>query len=116
MLRTGTLALLLAALASASPAAQMQGVIADWNCVKTMVKNGRAKTLKQNQNCSMMKSYSREGYGLITDDKHYYKLDDAGRNWALKLLKDTTDKDNLRVIVDGDVQGDTIHVTNMSEL
>jgi hypothetical protein len=72
--------------------------------------------LKQNQNCSMMKSYPREGYGLITDDKHYYKLDDAGRNWALKLLKDTTDKDNLRVIVDGDVQGDTIHVTNMSEL
>jgi hypothetical protein len=63
-----------------------------------------------------MKSYSREVYGLITDDKHYYKLDDAGRNWALKLLKDTTDKDNLRVIVDGDVQGDTIHVTNMSEL
>jgi hypothetical protein len=31
-------------------------------------------------------------------------------------LKDTIDKDNLKVVVTGEIEGDTIHVTNMSEL
>ena len=97
-------------------AADLQGVVADWNCVKPMVKNGREKVLKQNHNCSLMTNYSRDGYGLITTEKKFYKLDDAGRAWALKLLKDTPDKDNLRVVVSGDIDGGTIHVKNMSEL
>jgi hypothetical protein len=101
---------------AAASAADVQGVIVDWNCVKPMVKDGRDKVLKQNRNCSLMTNYSREGYGLITVDKKYYKLDDAGRVWALKLLKDTPDKDNLKVVVTGDIDGDTIHVKNMSEL
>jgi hypothetical protein len=97
-------------------AAQMQGVLADWACVQPMVHDGRAKVLKRNSACSLNKNYSRAAYGLITDDKRYYKLDEAGRGWALKLLKDTGDKDNLRVIVTGDIDGDTIHVQSMSEL
>jgi hypothetical protein len=97
-------------------AADLQGVIADWNCVQPMVKNGRDKVLKQNRNCSLMTNYSRESYGLITRDKKFYKLDDAGRAWALRLLKDTRDKDDLKVVVSGDLEGDTIHVKNMSEL
>jgi hypothetical protein len=113
MLRFSTLLLLAAALSSAS---ELQGVIADWNCVKPMVQNGRKKTLKQNRSCSLMGNYSRSGYGVITDDEHFYKLDDAGRKWALRLLKDTIDKDNLKVVVTGEIEGDTIHVTNMSEL
>ena len=113
MLRFSTLLLLIVALSSG---AELQGVIADWNCVKPIVKNGRQRTLKQNQKCSLMSNYSRAGYGVITEDKHFYKLDDAGRNWALRLLKDTPDKDNLKVVITGDIDGDTIHVTNMSEL
>jgi hypothetical protein len=97
-------------------AAEMQGVLADWACVKSMVHDGRAKVLKRNSTCSLNNNYSRAAYGLITDDKRYFKLDDAGREWALKLLKDTGDKDNLRVIVTGDVDGGTIHVQSMSEL
>lgn len=103
------------AVATAS-AADLQGVIADWKCVKPMLKDGRDKVLKQNRNCSLMTSYSRKAYGLITVDQKSYKLDDAGRAWALRLLKDTPDKDNLKVVVSGDIDGDTIHVKNMSEL
>jgi predicted short-subunit dehydrogenase-like oxidoreductase (DUF2520 family) len=97
-------------------AADLQGVLADWNCVKPMVKDGRAKTLKRNHECSLNGNFSRATYGIITDDKHFYKLDDAGRDWALKLLKDTSDKDNLRVVISGSIEGDTVHVQNMSEL
>lgn len=96
--------------------AELQGILADWTCVKPMVKNGRAKVLKQDAHCSLTPQYSRSAYGLILDDKRYYKLDDAGRAWALRLLKDTSNKDSLHVIVTGEVAGDTIHVTNMSEL
>ena len=113
MLRFSTILLLAVAL---SPGAEVQGLIADWNCVQPMVKNGREKTLKHSHGCSLMNNYSRASYGVITDDKHFYKLDDAGRNWALKLLKDTIDKDGLKVVITGDIQGNTVHVTNMSEL
>ncbi len=113
MLSGGCLILGLAGLASA---ADIQGVVADWNCVKPMVKNGRESTLKQNRNCSMMKNYNRSVYGLITDDKKFYKLEDPGNAKIHQLLKGTQDKDNLKVIVTGDIQGDTIKVINISEL
>jgi uncharacterized membrane-anchored protein len=97
-------------------ATDLQGVLADWDCTQQMVQHGRAKTLKQKSSCSLDKNYSRNAYGLITDDKQFFKLDDAGRAWALKLLKDSPDKDNLHVIVSGTVDGNTLHVENMSEL
>lgn len=97
-------------------AAEMQGVIADWNCVQPMVRDGRAKTLKNNRSCSLMKNYDRAAYGLITDDKKFYRLDDPGNNKIRQLLKDTPDKDNLKVVVTGDIQDGAIKVVNVSEL
>lgn len=97
-------------------AADMQGVIAPWDCTKTMVENGRAKTLRDHPNCSLMHNYRRETYGLITGDKKYYKLDDPNNQHILQLLQGTPDKDNLKVVVTGDVDGDTIKVVNMTML
>jgi hypothetical protein len=96
--------------------AEFQGVLADWQCVKAMVDNGRERTLRENKSCSLGNNYSRSTYGLITGGKKFYRLDDAGRDWALRLLKDTHDKDDLHVIVTGTLDGEVIHVTNMSEL
>jgi len=117
MARVAKLALFgLMVAATAAPAADVQGVIVDWNCAKPMLQDGRAKVLRNNANCSLGANYSRAAYGLITVDKKLYKLDDAGRAWALKLLKDTPDKNNLKVVVTGDIDGETLHVKNMSEL
>ena len=116
MVRIGAVALVGGVLALTAPAADIQGVLADWTCVQPMVKDGREKTLLRNQKCSLKTNYSRDAYGLITVDKQFYKLDDAGRGWALRLLKDTADRDNLKVVVTGDVEGDIIHVKSMSEL
>lgn len=102
--------------ACALSAADLQGVIADWNCTQDMAHNGRAKVLKQNRGCSLIKDYHRGAYGLITVDHKYYRLDDNGNKLARQLLADTPDKDNLKVIVSGDIDGDTIKVANMSEL
>jgi hypothetical protein len=97
-------------------ATTLQGIIADWNCTQDMVRDGRAKVLKRKRSCSMMKNYDRDAYGVITIDKKYYRLDDNGNKVARQLLANTPDKDNLKVVISGDIDGDTIKVTNMSEL
>lgn len=111
------------AISSALAATDLQGVVADWSCTQDMVRYGRAKVLKQNRSCSMTKNYDRAAYGLITQDKKFYRLDDNGNKLARQLLANSPDKDNLKVIVTGDIipsqtgaGGDTIKVTNMSEL
>lgn len=101
---------------SVLPATDLQGVITDWNCTQDMVQHGREQVLKQNRNCSMTKNYDRAAYGVITQDKRYYRLDDNGNRLARQLLGKSPDKDNLKVVVTGDIDGDTIKVTNMSLL
>ncbi len=116
MRRTVSISCLILAASGIVSAAEMQGVIADWNCVRPMVRDGRANTLKNNRSCSLMKNYDRAAYGLITDDKKFYRLEDPGNNKIRQLLKDTPDKDNLKVVVTGDIQGETIKVDVISEL
>lgn len=107
---------LLLGLSGMMAAAEMQGVVSDWNCVKAMVRNGRENTLRNDRKCSLIKSYKRAGYGLITDEKKFYKLEDPGNAKIPQLLKDTRDRDNLHVIVTGEIQGGAIKVVNISEL
>jgi len=116
MRRTFSIFGLALALAGLAQTAEIQGVIADWNCTEGMVRNGREKTLRQNHGCSLMKNYTRNAYGLITDDKKFYRLEDPGNQRILELLKNTPDKDNLKVIVHGDLDGNTIKITNLSML
>ncbi len=116
MHRTVLIAWLILAATGIVSAAELQGVIADWNCVRPMVQDGRANTLKNNHSCSLMRKYERAAYGLITDDKKFYRLDDPGNNKIRQLLKDTPDKDNLKVVVTGDIQGEAMKVVNISEL
>jgi hypothetical protein len=115
-LKAFVLSFLVTAFAGELSAATIQGVIADWNCVQTMVREGREKTLRQNHSCSLAKNYRREAYGLITEDKKYYKLDDPGNNRILKILEHSPGKDNLHVVVTGDLDGDTLKVANISLL
>ena len=103
-------------IATVSAAADIQGVIVDWNCARRMAENGRAKVLMQDRSCSLVHHYLRAAYGILTSDKKYYRLDEAGNKWAQTLLKDSPDKDNLQVVVRGDIEDDTIHVKNMTEL
>lgn len=97
-------------------AADVQGVIADWNCVQPMIQQGREKTLKNKRSCSLVKNYNREAYGLITDDKKYYRLDDPGNARIRQMLKDSSDKDNLHVVISGELEGETLKVGNISLL
>ena len=61
-------------------------------------------------------NYKRSAYGLITDSKKYYRLDDAGNALALHLLSMSPSQDQVHVIVTGDLSGDVIKVKDMSIL
>ncbi len=95
---------------------KIQGVVIDRNCAEDILKHGRQIILKQRRECSLLKHYVRDGYGILTDDHRFLNFDDAGNKMALRLLKNTPDKDNLKVVVSGDIDGDTIKVTDMSLL
>jgi hypothetical protein len=116
MLRTLSVVCLTVGLGGALSAEDLQGVVVDWRCAQPMVQHGREKTLQHDRSCSLMKNYQRSAYGLITDDNKLYKLDDSGNHRILQLLRDQPDKDNLKVVVSGDLQGNTIKVTNISML
>ena len=106
----------LLAVACLAPGAQIQGVVIDRNCANDVLKHGRQIILKQRRDCSLMKHYIRDGYGILTDDQKFFNFDEAGNKKAVQLLKNTPDKDNLKVIVSGDIDGDTIKVSDMSLL
>jgi hypothetical protein len=96
--------------------AQIQGVVVDRNCGDDILKQGRQIILKQRRDCSLMKHYLRHGYGIVTEDKKFFKFDDSGNRKAIQLLKNIYHKDDLKIIVTGDIDGDTIKVTDMSLL
>ena|SRR3977135_4237527 len=73
----------------------------------------RAK--KHKTTCARMPSCEGSGYAVYTDGK-LYKLDDAGNKSAAEILKDTETKEGLMVAVEGTIDGETIHVTRISEV
>lgn len=103
-------------IAQAASADAIQGLLVDQNCVEDIVKNGREATFRQRPNCSLREHYDRPTYALVTDDKRYYTFDETGNKKALQILKGTPNRDGTKVVVTGDVQGDTIRVKYMSIL
>src|SRR3982750_3742308 len=97
-------------------AAEIQGVLTDWNCTERMVRDGRENVLQQDRSCSLAKDSNRSAYGLITDKKKFYKLDEEGNRQARELLNNSHDKNNLKVIARGELEGNTIKVATMSIL
>jgi hypothetical protein len=116
MLRSVALPIVALSICGIVSAAEMQGVLTDWNCTQRMVKDGREKVLKQDSSCSLVQNPTRKAYGLITDEKKFYQLDARGTHLAQELLSNSHDKDNLRVVTSGEIQGNLIKVGTMSIL
>lgn len=56
---------------------------------------------------------SKSGYGIVTQDGSFLKFDQKGNGEALTALKHSAKKDHLRVTVNGELSGDTIHVQSV---
>jgi hypothetical protein len=62
---------------------------------------------------SCLLNCANSGYGIITQDGKYVKLDKAGNEKAVAALKATSKKDHIRVNVDGERKGDVIQVASL---
>ena len=56
---------------------------------------------------------SKSGFGIVTSDGQFLKLDSTGNSQVVSALQKSDKKDHLRVTVTGDKQGDTIKTSSV---
>jgi len=84
--------------------------LVDVNCSKKVASNPDAHT----RECALKCAAS--GFGIVTKDNKFLKLDAAGNAEVVNALKASDKKDHLRVDVKGDVEGDTLKVSSIKVL
>jgi len=104
---------LLAGFAAMASAADVQEILIDKMCSAKAIKGGQAAAVAHDRDCATMPACQKSGYGVYTADNKYITFDDAGNTKAIAALKKSKKKDDLKVTVTGDVQGDTIKVANL---
>ena len=84
--------------------------IIDSNCSAKAAADPDSHTRSCALQCAM------SGFGILTADKKFIKLDDAGNKKVEEALKASTKKDHLRADVSGELSGDTLKVTSFKLL
>jgi hypothetical protein len=84
--------------------------VLDVNCSKKAVADPDSHT----RACALKCEAS--GFGVVTSDKQFLKLDAQGNKEIVEALKSSEKKDHLRVDVTGDVKGDTLEVKSIKLL
>jgi hypothetical protein len=102
-----------ASLAGTLSAAEVDGVLMDKMCSMKAAKDGQRAATMHTRQCAMMPECEKSGYGVFTADNKFLVLDAAGNEKAVAALKTSTKKDNLKVKVTGEVDGETIKVANL---
>jgi hypothetical protein len=95
-----------------APAAQVQGYLMDKMCSANAMKDAKFAPT-HDVKCALEPPCQKSGYGVFTTDNKFLTFDAAGNEKALAALKATKQKDNLKVTIDGEVQGTTIKVTSL---
>ena len=107
---------LLVGLTGIASAADVEGVLMDKMCSMKAMKEGQQAAHMHTRDCALMPDCQKSGYGVFTADGKFIGLDDAGNAKAVAALKASKKKDDLKVRVTGDVQGDTIKVASLKLL
>lgn len=58
-------------------------------------------------------SCAKSGYGLVTADGKFVKLDESGNAQTLAMLRKSTKEKDLKAKVTGSMDGDTLHVESI---
>ena len=112
MKRLSTLFALLFLL-SALPLFAEQQTWKDVSVIDTMcLSKVKADPDKHERKC-LLQCGEMGGYGILDADGNFLKLDDAGNEKLLALLKASDKKDHIRATVEGEKSGDTIKVSSV---
>ena len=104
---------LLAGVAGALFAAEVEGTLMDRMCSMKAAKEGQKAAAMHTRQCAMMPDCEKSGYGVFTTDNRFLAFDAAGSEQAVSALKASQKKDNLKVKVSGDIEGDSIRVASL---
>ncbi len=107
---------LAAGCACAVSAADVEGILIDKMCSMKAQKEGQSAAQMHTRDCALMPDCQKSGYGVFTADGKFLALDEAGNEKAVKALKASKKKDNLRVKVTGELQRDTLKVSELKLL
>jgi hypothetical protein len=100
---------LVAGFALTASAASVDGYLIDKMCSASKKDNPKS----HDRECALSEACQKSGYVVITSDGKLLTLDDKGNQQAIKALKASKKKDDLRVTVTGDVNGDSIKVASL---
>lgn len=104
------------AVASAGRSTKITGYIIDNACsARASSDNGAEKVKNHTVKCAMMPACAKSGYAVFADGK-LYKLDEEGNKQAADILKNTKAEKGVQVSVEGEISGDTIKVSKISEV
>ena len=84
--------------------------VVDVNCSKKVAADPDSHTRACALKCQ------ESGFGIITSDKKFLKLDAKGNAEVIAALKSSDKKDHLRADISGEVQGDTLKVSSVKLL
>jgi len=94
-------------------AAEINGYLLDKACAgEDGKKPGFAA--KHQKSCLQMKVCAQSGYGVMTEDLKYYTFDKGGNVLAGKMIASLKKTDEIKIVVTGDLQGETIKVTKLA--
>jgi hypothetical protein len=116
LLRIAGLAVLAAGSLVVASAAEFEGVLLDQACAVDSAKDGQKAALKHDKDCLLMGACVKSGYGIITKDDKYVKLDPSSIDKVVAAVKKSDKADGFRVKVIGELKGDAIAVTSIEIL
>jgi hypothetical protein len=84
--------------------------VVDVNCSKKVAADPDSHTRACALKCQ------ESGFGIVTKDKQFLKLDANGNAQIISALKGSDKKDHLRADITGEVQGDRVKVSSVKLL
>ena len=117
LLVVGLVLMLAAVLYAQKKEVKLTGNLIDNACASHHVndKDFNERVANHTTSCALMPPCKGSGYAVYSENK-LYKLDEAGSKLALDILTDTKTEKGVRVAVEGTLEGDTIHVTKLTEV
>ncbi len=91
----------------------VKGYLVDLACAKEAGSKAEFGA-KHTKGCLQMDECEKSGYGVMTEDKKVIRFDKAGNEQAKKFIAALTQKKDIKVAVDGAVNGENMTVTKIA--
>ena len=97
-------------------AEQISGTLMTTMCAAGATKGGPDAVAKHERTCNLKPNCAKTGFGVVTADNKFLSFDESGNTQALKALQESTKKDDMKVVVEGDVHDGKITVSSLKLL